>query len=461
MRRLSLLPLLPEFPTASELHRARECTAPWTFGLPEAEEAPGEWAEKGRLHHAFAEMLATGYAPSEDIVWTDPFSFDLSTIDPVIGKALDDAIRTDATSAKIGHWFVEQGVKWRTDGLDDEAELCKRRPGERLRGWFSGTADLAYVRADGVLVVADWKFGPMEAIRGEPAQDSCQGFFLALAFCKVLGITGSSAGVVVARFERRIMSEDGVEVDGYDITWGEMCEWAEVLGRNEYELVDGRVRLRSDGDWNRVPAGGKWRAGLSRLIEESTDAIPKISAACGKCKAKAECPAWNALESQTLVAITDPSTDEFLSLCQAPKSASDVRLLHHAIEAGEDLVKEWKRLREAYILTHPEGVEIGLGMKLKAIPSKDREIVDTQEGLDAIERIVPGSTYFERKATMKSIAKAARDAVGKEIASSSDRAKTKDQKEKEAFDALIAAGAVVDKGKKMTVKVVRSDEKEW
>ena len=48
MRRLDLLPLAPFYPTASELHRAAECVAPWALGLPEAEEAPGNGRSLGQ-----------------------------------------------------------------------------------------------------------------------------------------------------------------------------------------------------------------------------------------------------------------------------------------------------------------------------------------------------------------------------------------------------------------------------
>jgi hypothetical protein len=438
MRRLSLLPFGPFLPTASELHRAGECPAPWALGLPEAEDAPSEWAEQGRLLHWAAELLSNGQGMIETLsrVLPEPNNpnakpWPIVPIVEHVGTALErDFI--DCKEGVDGVWHVEQGVKWRTDGLDDEAALCDREPGQRIRGWFSGTADLVYVRHDGVLVVADWKFGPREHVTGEPAKDSCQGFFLALAFCTALGITGSSDAVVVARFERRMVSEDEIETDAHDITWGELCRWRDVL------------------------------AGLAERITSAVDAAPKLSAACGHCKAKAECPAWDQLEALVVVSIAEPSTDEFLALVSAPQTDGDVRTIHHAIEAGERLVGEWKRLREAYVLTHPEGVIVGLGLKLKAIPSKDREVLDTPEGLDAIERIVPGGVVFERKAGIGTIEKAIAAAVGKaNITSTSDRNKTKKGETERVFAELAAVGAVIDKGKKLTVRIVRSDEKEY
>ncbi len=431
MRRLDLLPSGPFFPTASELRRAAECVAPWALGLPEAEGAPGEWAESGKRLHVYAEAIA--WNARNDNRRDMPNA--ANEAEYAIGGYVAHAIAHDCVAAKPGPWFVEQGIKWRPGVLEDEAALCDRKPGERLRGWFSGTVDLAYVRHDGVLVIADWKFGPREHVTGEPAKDSCQGFFLALAFCTALGITGSSDAVVVARFERRMVSEDGIEVDAHDITWGELCAWRDVL------------------------------EGLARRITSAVDAAPKLSAACGHCKAKAECPAWDQLNGTVADAIV-ASRGERSSrmLFDVPETDDDLRTIHFAIEAGETWLAERKRLREAYVLTHEGGVIVGLGLKLKAIPSKDREVLDTPEALDAIERIVPGGVVFERKAGIGTITKAVGDNVKKEneaVVSPSRKNKTKVAELERVFGELAAAGAVVDKGKRLTVRTVRSDEKEY
>lgn len=425
MRRLSLLPSAPYYPTASELRIAGECVAPWALGLPESDET-NEWAEQGKRLHGVAEGIANG-----DMMFNDDCS-------EAVWRHLVDALDNDKEMAKrrvperFDAWHVEQGIKWRTDGFDDEAEFCERAPGERLRGWFAGTTDLAYVRHDGLLLIADWKFGPREHINGEPAKESCQGFFLATAFAAKLGIRGSGPSVVVARFERRMVSEDEIEVDGYDITQGELDAFAEQL------------------------------RGLAARIDKAEGAMPKISAACGKCKAKMECPAWEALESHAMAVICDATSDRIDPFLRPPQSPEDVRLLHHAVTAGKAIVDEWEEWAKAYVLTHPEGVLIGLGMKLKGVPTKDREVVDTSEGLDAIERIIPGGVVFERKAGIGTIEKAISVLVDKaNISSSSDKKKTKKAETERVFAELTAVGAVIDKGKKLAVRVVRSDEKEW
>ena len=426
LRRLGLQPSVPFFPTASELYRAAECVAPWALGLPESGDEPGEWAERGRRLHAAAEAYACRVAgmPSRErdeggdlALWADAW------------RTLAEMLTSDFHQAKPGSWYVEQGIRWRSDGFADEAELCEREPGERLRGWFSGTADLVYVRADGVLVVADWKFGAMEHLR-EPAEDSCQGFFLALAFCRLLEITGSAADVVVARFEKRIVSEAGIEVDGYDITQGELLQWHTML------------------------------SGLAGRIVKAESAAPRLSAACGHCKAKAACPSWDALKTHAMTAMANVSTGQVDALCRPPQSPEDARTLYHAIEQGEHLTAEWKQWLKAYVLTSGP-VPIGLGLSLKALPQSKRSVVATPEAMDVIERVAGGAAIeVQRSATCESIKKAVRDAAGEGIVSTADRNKAKARAEENAFAALIAAGAIRESVKIYTVRECRAGETE-
>jgi hypothetical protein len=420
MRRLDLLPSSPFFPTASELRIASECVAPWALGLPEAKEEPGEWAEDGRRKHGVSEALSKNEMVLD--ASAEPWAIHVH-----------DMILCDRAAAKLSNgahhakwWFVEQGLQWRPDGFADEAEFCERQPGERLRGWFSGTVDLAYVRADGVLVIVDWKFGPREGIEGEPAEDSCQGHFLALAFASKLGIRGSSAGVVVARFERRMVNEEGVEVDACDITQGELDAFAEQL------------------------------RGLAKRIMEAQGATPRISHACGKCKAKATCPGWGELRNGLVASWRDGVKD----LTAPPENAEMAARMYHTRKMAENIASQWEAWVNAYVLINGP-VPIGLGMVLKAIPSKDREALDTPEALDVIERIAGlRAITVQRKTTLKAIAQAARDGVGKNITSASDRDKTKKAAEERVFKELIEAGAVLDKGKKLSVRVVRAGEEE-
>lgn len=419
MRRLDLMPSAPYFPTASELLRAAECVAPWALGLPESEDGAGEWAETGRRLHGFAEAIAkgeyiaiTGCLPNEER----------------IVEHLLVAIAGDALALKTGtELHVEQGIKWRPDFPAPIAEFVQRAPGERLRGWFSGTADLAYVRHDGVLVVADWKFGPRTRFVGERAKNHRQGWFLALAFATALEISGSSRDVVVARFEARYGSESGIEVDGYDITQGELDDWAVTL------------------------------AGLAKRITGATDAMPRISAACGHCKAKEACPAWNAMEQAIVVDVMGRAET---ALLEPPRDPSDVRALHHAIALVEHCAAEWKVWRDAYVLSIGP-VALGMGLRLEAKPTSKRSVLDTPEAMDMIEAVVgKAAIVMERSATCDSIKKAARDAAGDGIASTSDRNKAKKSAEENAFAKLIEGGAVRESGKTYTVRECRAGETE-
>lgn len=419
MRRLDLLPSAPFYPTASELHRAAECVAPWALGLPEVEEAHGEWAEFGRQCHRVAEMLACGSiaaaideaSPLSKMPWAD--------VQDMLHRDVDDAREP---SRKL---YVEQGLAWRPGFPDDEAKLIQREPGERLRGWFSGTVDLAYVGTDGVLVVVDWKFGPMEHVRGEPAQDSCQGFFLALALCTALEIRCSSPSMVAARFERRMVREDDIEVDGHDITQGELDSWAKVL------------------------------AGLARRIESAEGATPKLSAACGKCKAKAMCPAWLELGARVWQEV---GGDISIGLAGPPMSQEAARALYHAIEAAESAVGNWREWVHAWCLLHSEGVEIGLGLKLQAKEKASRSVVQTTEAMDLIESVAgPNAIEVKRKSSLGTIEKAVKESAGAGITSKSDRDKARRVAVDSAFARLTEGGAILEKGARWGVSVVRSD----
>ena len=429
MRRLSLAPSQPYYPTASELYLAAECVAPWALGLPESEDAAGEWAETGRRCHRIPELIVDGYV-AQAIVESAALKYAWSDV--------QDAIKADRDAAKCIDWpdgvrvtvRAEQGIKWRSDGFASEAQFAQRAPGERIRGWFAGTADLAYVRHDGVLVVADWKFGPRTRFIGERAKNHRQGWFLALAFATALEVAGSSRDVVVARFEARHVSENGIEVDGHDITQGDLDDWAATL------------------------------AGLAKRITGAVDAMPRISAACGHCKAKAECPAWDVLETQAMTEMVDVYSGQVDALCRPPQGPDDARVLHYAIEQGEHLTAEWKKWRDAYVLVNGP-VALGMGIQLEAKPTSKRIVLDTPEAMDAVESVAgKAAIVVQRSATCDSIKKAVRDATGEDIKSTADRNKAKKAAEEQAFAALIAAGAIRESGKTYTVREVRAGETE-
>jgi len=436
MRRLSFAPQEPEYPTASEMRRAAECVAPWALGLREDVDEAGEWAEYGRRAHRIAEFLARGQLTMA-IQEQDVFGAQV-----LAWAEVQDVLHCDREARKAGSgWHVEAGIKWRSDGLADEVALCERKPGERLRGWFAGTADLVYVRRDNVLVVVDWKFGPREHVTGEPAEDSCQGWFLALAFAELLGITASGPSVVVARFERRMVREDRIEVDAHDITQGELVAFAKAL------------------------------VGLAERITSAVGATPRLSAACGHCKAKAHCPSWEALEARVIGEMVDVHSGHVEALRGPPQNAADTRFLHYAIEQGEHLVEEWRRLRDAYVLTIAP-VRLGLGLELRAIPQTRRSVVTTPEAMDLVEAVAgKDAIKVERSATCASIeqalapkAKAEAEAETAHFTSASDRKKARAaivaRRIDEGFARLIEGGAVRESGRTHVVREVRASEEE-
>lgn len=422
MRRLDLAPSLPFFPTASELLRAAECVAPWALGLPESDDAAGEWAETGRYHHELA----------EDLVNESQHVPDVGLYSAEIASLLKDAIDNDRRSAKHITWpdrimvtvRAELGIKWRSDGFASEAQFVQRAPGERLRGWFAGTADLAYVRHDGVLLVADWKFGPRTKFVGERAKDHRQGWFLALAFATALEVTGSSRDVVVARFEARHVSENGIEVDGIDLTQGDLDDWALTL------------------------------TGLAKRITSAVDAAPKISAACGHCKAKDACPAWEELElSMTYQAMRVPTV-----IKELPETLDDVRLLIHVAQAAKTLEADCKDKVKAFMMGNRTPIPVGLGLEWRAVPNAGDKPLQTDEALDAIEAACgKDAVIFQRKATLVSIKKAVRARAGK----GSEREDiTKEWAESMALDKLRSIGAMVPKGHGYSVREFRTKDKD-
>lgn len=417
MRRLDLAPPIPGFPTASELHKARGCIAPWGLGLPEEADEPEEWAEKGRRLHALAENICRRHGQSLPLVETER--------EREIAETLAAAVQTDVNERRASSpWLVEQGIKWRPDGYGEEVERCERRPGERIPGWFSGTADLVYIHQDGRLIIPDWKFGPREKWIGEPAEESCQGHFLALAFARLLEVSASSANVVVARFERRIVSERGIEVDAFDVTQGELNAFAD------------------------------WLRGLQKRILEGVGIVPEVSHFCGRCKAKPSCPAWAFLRHEVSERMAGYAGSV---LAQGPpQSAEECGALHHAIVAGKGILERWETERGAYLMMHPEGAPIGPGLAVRAVKSSRRKVVSTPEAMAIVEGVC-GVGALERKATLAAIEKAARDAAGEGLASRSDRAKAKKAAVEDAFARLTAAGVVVDVGESYSVRIFRSD----
>lgn len=425
------LPIVgPSYPSASALGGAAVCVAPWSLGLPR-EDTAGADAERGRALHAGAEGLARGGMLSA----FSPYKAILHHV----GEALRvdwETTKEDAAGSRAAYWHVEAGVQWRPGDMGDEARLVDRAPGDEVPGWFSGTADLAYVRTDGVLVVADWKFGPRQRWTAERAENHWQGWSLALYLCTALGISAARAGDVVARFEARYVDEEGVWTDGVDITQGELDGHAVALGMSRPDAKAG------------LPLGG-----LAYRIESGDG--PRIGPACGSCRAKASCPAYAAIGQEAAAALVPSSTSD---LWQPPRSEDDTRLLHYRIGAVETWLGRAKEYRRAFVLTH-EPIQLGNGQELVAIGRAKRALLRTPEALAVIEEVAPGAVTVETKktATLASVKEAARAAAGDGIVSTSDRNKAKKAAEERVMGELAARGVLVEAGTVYALGVRRSD----
>jgi hypothetical protein len=344
------------YPSASKIRAASVCVAPWSLGLPRVDEA-GPDAERGRLLHGGAEAIASGHevpfalapAGSEGASAHAILNHVAVMLEADRDAALDDA------GPHGSSWWVEQGVQWRALDLHDEARLVTREPGEEGAGWFSGTADLAYVRADGVLVVVDWKFGPRQRWTSERAHGHWQGWTLALALTTALKISAARPGDVVARFEARYVDEEGVLVDGVDITQRELDEHAATLAQMAQRLENGEG--------------------------------PRVGAACGDCAARAACPAWQALGVAALESIGAVLPPDLLA--EPPTTPDQAAMAWHALERIEEAAPVLRRNIESFVRVLGEArkgatraIPLGMGLELRARPTAGQmRALDTPDAL--------------------------------------------------------------------------------
>jgi len=396
---LSLTRPSPYYPTASELRTATQCLAPWALGLPTIEDS-SSYSEEGRRRHKMAEKIAMGNYTADDGWWDEQWAMAIQR------KIDDDLAVIDRYDCEPAIWLVERGISYRPTMLGGEAEFIERKPGERLRGAYAGTADLAYVRNDGVLVVADWKLGARGEVNEWPASENPQLWFLALALATALRISASSASVVVARVELRHVFDNGdIEVDGYDITQGELDAWAEQL------------------------------ASMANRIQNGDGEMPRRSEACGRCKSRAACPAWRALQEHVLGLLT---SDNPLPLSTPISSVEQALIVRDAKKVVSQLSETWDQRLIAWHERNPGGIPIGLGMREVMITTQRREVLDTPEALAAIAEVV-GAGAIERRphVTLESIRATARKGIeGK-------KGVTKAEAEEAAIVKLEAMGAIV------------------
>ena len=134
----------------------------------------------------------------------------------------------------------------------------------------------------------------------------------------------------MARIELRFVDEDGVHIDAEDVTWGELCAFADELGA------------------------------LAERIDNGHGVEPKRSHACGRCKARKACPSWAALESMLATAVLE---DAYGMLSAPPEGAEHAREYRDGIRALERAKDDLEERYRAFLVQHPDGVPLGLGMR--------------------------------------------------------------------------------------------------
>lgn len=421
--------LAPPCPTASKLALAFACPASVILqhGVPDEPSPDAEW---GRLVHAGAEALANDM----------PLETACDVAFRAVGREeFGVRARLFATLNQIAivlnvdrldgprEWHVEPGYAYnlRTGAVRGP---FKREPGDAGGPWeVPGSADLVFRRADGVLVVADWKPDMGKTARvGSMAEDHHQLYFLALCASRV---HGAGAGV---RVELRYYSEDGVRIDGAEL--------------DEADLALFEADLLS----------------LAKRLAEYPVPVPGWHCEGRHCRARATCPATTAIVGASALA---PVLPELVR--RMPSDDDEYRALYTLLRAIDAWTPEARRRLDAYVLARPDGVEVAPGVKVKAIPQKQgAEVVDTPEALEKLKDKALSITrsaadvgnmlaaLFESKCTtgLGRIDKAVRVATGKR---GNDL-----KKARAAFRAELAEAGVIREGTSvLRVQEVRDEER--
>jgi PD-(D/E)XK nuclease superfamily protein len=416
----------PLYPSASKLALAAQCQAPWSRGYRRAPREV-EGSAWGSLVHAGAEGLARGealdavitrYPPLFD-VW-EPFADRFAQA----MRLVEEELGADRAAA-AAPLFVELGIAYNSrSGI---ARLLDREPGQELQGEFCGTVDLAYMRADGVIVVVDWKTGQQSA-RLDVAEEHYQLWGLAVMLLRHFGVALASlpTDTVVASVELRHVGDDAVEIDPADITAGDALLF-------EYDMSE--LAQRIDGA-----------------------APPVYGDHCERlwCPARDACPAY---EAQALAVAGEASAALPVGLLRrmaaSPAEATAQWLALQAIRSASPLLEEHLR---AYVLAHGPLV-VGPGVELRAAVPKGGRLLTTPEALDIVEAVVPGAVREERqrKCTLEDVDAAAVRPHAERLAalkSSSDRKKARVALERDARAKLAERGVLG--GGKLGVRLVRA-----
>lgn len=237
---------------------------------------------------------------------------------------------------------------------------------------IAGSVDVLGTDGDAVIVV-DWKTGHKEV---DPAERNWQLWGYGLAAARALG--KSRARVVIA-----YTNMPGQPIDEHEIDPIELADFATRLG----SLHVRQARLQASYKLGEVPTTreGNW---------------------CRHCASKSQCASKVGLLVQIaahgLAVIGDTAL-----------TADRAREAHAQIERLDQLVKEAKSRREAWVDEHGP-IDLGNGRMFGRVPKRGNRILDGDKAVQAIREVVGESAKefeamaVERKTTQAAITRAAK-----------------------------------------------------
>jgi RecB family exonuclease len=333
---------LPLLPSASKSDLAALCAFPWNGGKrwPAYVERPEQ--RFGKAFHAIAEAIARALQDVGEIV--SDLDVGVTWAAEMFGLGAKEREQLQAMAQRILELLASDDAVWRMPEpiyavnvetlavrvLEDRRD---RRPSERI-----AIADLVFMRADGRLVVREYKTG--RAARTKRAGEAAQTRLLGYAAARALGHDSVRVEFVHVEPERLLL--DGVDLDELDF-----C----VVEGQQAELVD---RLRAPP----APNPGPW-------CEQ------------GYCPIQATCPATQAMVTRVEQEVLRVP---FVREPQTPEEAG-------ALRAAVQLVRAWADEAETRWKAMASRGPIPAGPGLVVVAQErqgDEELTDSDEVLQVI-----------------------------------------------------------------------------
>lgn len=286
-------------PSASHLELAEYCVWPWAGAgrWPERPSSPA--AAYGIAFHLVVARLVTGQPPKVEEVAAK------HELLPADERRLAASIPriVDFLEGDLGvRGEAEVGLVFNlSDGRARTAERTAPRGPDELYG----AADHIVPRADGKLVVRDWKTG--ERAKGKAPRETRQLRFLALAAARVWGATE-------VRVELAFVDEDGAELVGDD------------LDALDLMIVEGEL------------------AQLQERVEAPPRPVPGPWCDRYYCPTRATCPATLAALEPVLKALRiEPLLTEIRDASHAAFIRHRLPVVQEWVEAREMALKDWTK----------------------------------------------------------------------------------------------------------------------